>query len=99
MISNVEAGNVRVLTLGDTRLTLGAPWSSGGSRHVPTRPFPLRPMIALTAAVGLIDAIAAGGGDPDAVLASVGLTREVVGNTHGFIPSSDFARLLEAAAV
>lgn len=57
-----------------------------------------RPMISLTAATGLIDAIAAGGGDPDALLSSLGLTRQAISNPMGVIPSSDFARLLEAAA-
>ena len=42
-----------------------------------------RPMISLTAATGLIDAIAAGGGDPDAVLSSVGLTRRAVSSPGG----------------
>jgi AraC-like DNA-binding protein len=56
-------------------------------------------MISLTAATGLIDAIAAGGGDPDAVLSSLGLTRQAISNPMGVIPSSDFARLLEAAAL
>lgn len=55
-------------------------------------------MISLTAATGLIDAIAAGGSDPDAVLSSLGLTRQAISNPMGVIPSSDFARLLEAAA-
>jgi hypothetical protein len=55
-------------------------------------------MISLTAATGLIDAITAGGGDPDAVLSSLGLTRQAVSNPMGVIPSSDFTRLLEAAA-
>jgi AraC-like DNA-binding protein len=56
-------------------------------------------MISLTAATGLIDAIAARGGDPDAVLGSLGLTGQAVSNPTGVIPSSDFARLLEAAAL
>jgi hypothetical protein len=56
-------------------------------------------MISLTAATGLIDAIAAGGGDPDAVLSSLGLRRQAIANPMGVIPSSDFARLLEAAAL
>jgi len=55
-------------------------------------------MVSLTAATGLIDAIAAAGADPDTVLRSVGLTRPAVSNATGVIPSSDFARLLEAAA-
>src|SRR5262245_17740950 len=55
-------------------------------------------MISLTVATGLTDVIAAGGADPDAVLHSVGLTRQAVSNATGVIPCSDFARLLEAAA-
>ena len=58
-----------------------------------------RPMVSLTAAAGLIDAIAVRGGDVDAVLSTVGLTRQALSNPKGAIPSSDFAALLEAAAL
>ena len=58
----------------------------------------MRPTISLTAAIGLIDAILARGGDPDQVLRSVGLNRAAVSSPHGFMPCSDFSRLLEAAA-
>lgn len=56
------------------------------------------PKISLTAAVGLIEAIAAKGADPDAVLRTVGTTRTVLTDPNGFIPSADFAHLLEEAA-
>jgi AraC-like DNA-binding protein len=52
----------------------------------------------LTAAIGLIDAIAARGGDPDEALRSVGLNRAAIANPHAVIACSDFARLLGAAA-
>ncbi len=56
------------------------------------------PTISLSAATGLIDAIAAKGGDPDQVLRSLGLRRRDVSDPHGVIAFATFARLLEAAA-
>ena len=56
------------------------------------------PTISLSAATGLIDAIAAKGGDPDQVLRSLGLRRRDVSDPHGVIVCATFARLLEAAA-
>jgi AraC-like DNA-binding protein len=55
-------------------------------------------VISLAATTGLIDVIAAGGGDPDQVLRSCGLSRREVSNPHGFVACSVFARLLETAA-
>ena len=57
-----------------------------------------RPMISLAAAIGLIDAIKAAGGDPDRILNSVGLSRSTFANAHGFVAASDFAQILEEAA-
>src|SRR5262245_55524297 len=58
---------------------------------------PARPMIAVTAAAGLIDAIQARGGDADRIR-SVGHVRSAVAKTDAFIPCSAFARLLNVAA-
>jgi AraC-like DNA-binding protein len=55
-------------------------------------------MISLAAATGLMDAIAAAGGNSARVLRTVGLDRSVLAKRDEFIPSSIFARLLEAAA-
>ena len=57
-----------------------------------------KPLISLTAATGLIDAIARGGGHPDLTLRTVGLDRSVISQQEGFIPCAVFAQLLEAAA-
>lgn len=56
------------------------------------------PMISLTAATGLIEAISAARGDVDQILDAVGLDRSTVSDPHGFLPCSDFARLLQEAA-
>lgn len=56
------------------------------------------PLISLAAATGLGDAIEAARGDPGRILRSLGLERRVLDDPHGFIPSADFARILEAAA-
>ena len=56
------------------------------------------PVISLAAMTGLIGAITTGGGDPDQVLRSCGLSRRDVSNPHGFVAWSLFARLLETAA-
>jgi AraC-like DNA-binding protein len=55
-------------------------------------------MISLAAATGLVEAIEAAGGDVERVLASVHLDRKRLATRHGYIPSADFARLLEEAA-
>src|SRR5262245_22685732 len=56
------------------------------------------PVISLAATTGLIGAISTGGGDPDQVLRSCGLSRRDVSNPQGFVAYSIFARLLETAA-
>jgi AraC-like DNA-binding protein len=59
---------------------------------------PKRPLIALSAATGLIEAIEEAGGDPDQVLRSVGLERSVFASPDGFVACADFTRILEEAA-
>jgi len=58
-----------------------------------------KPVISLTAATGIVEAIEAGGADADAVLRPFGLDRRRLLNPQGFMPSADFARLLDSAAV
>ena len=82
------------MTFGDTTLTLG----SVSIPHRKTGPMRAKPLISLTAATGLIDAIARGGGHPDLTLRTVGLDRSVISQQEGFIPCAVFAQLLEAAA-
>jgi AraC-like DNA-binding protein len=55
-------------------------------------------MISLAAATGLGEAIEAARADPGQVVRSVGLDRTALEDPHGFVPSADFARVLEAAA-
>ena len=57
-----------------------------------------KPMISLTAATGLVEAIEASGGDVERVLRPLHLDRTRLENAHGFMPAADFARLLEEAA-
>jgi AraC-like DNA-binding protein len=57
-----------------------------------------KPLISLAVATGLIEAIEAAGAAADEVLGPCGLTRSMFGDLHGFIASSDFARVLEEAA-
>jgi hypothetical protein len=64
---------------------------------VGTRVVPRRPLIALSAATGLIAAIEEAGGDPDRVLRSVGLERSAFASPDGFIACADFTRILEEA--
>ena len=59
---------------------------------------PTRPMISLAAAAGLTGAIRAAGGDPGRVARAVALDPALFARLDGFIPSSDFARLLDEAA-
>ncbi len=56
-------------------------------------------MISLAAAAGLTERIKAAGGDPDQILRSLGLDRSVLTSPDGFIACSDFARILEEAAL
>jgi len=55
-------------------------------------------MISLAAATGLIEAIEAAGRDPDDILRPLGLDRRSFESPHGFIPSVDFARVLDETA-
>jgi AraC-like DNA-binding protein len=55
-------------------------------------------MISVAAMTGLLEAIAAAGGDPYPILRRFGLERSALTNPEGFIASSMFARLLEEAA-
>jgi AraC-like DNA-binding protein len=61
-------------------------------------PAPRKPMISLTAATGLVDAIETAGGDVERALRPVHLDRKRLLNPHGFIPTADFALVLEEAA-
>ncbi|HEY1266613.1 MAG TPA: AraC family transcriptional regulator [Candidatus Binatia bacterium] len=59
------------------------------------------PMISLAVSVtppSLLDFIAAAGGDPDKILASVNLNRQTFSNREGFIPVAVHAEILEKAA-
>ena len=56
------------------------------------------PMISLTAATGLVEAISAARGDADQILHAVGLDRSTLSDPNGFLPCADFARLLAEAA-
>jgi AraC-like DNA-binding protein len=58
-----------------------------------------RPTISLAAATGLIEALESAGQDPVAILRSVGLDHQRFRDHHGVIPTADFARVLEEAAV
>jgi AraC-like DNA-binding protein len=57
-----------------------------------------RPMISISAAAGLLEAIAAGGGAPDQILRKFGIERSAFSEPEGFIPSYLFAGVLEEAA-
>jgi AraC-like DNA-binding protein len=57
-----------------------------------------RPMISVAAATGLLEAIAARGGDPDQILRKFGIDRSAFSDPEGFIPSSIFGGVLEEAA-
>ena len=57
-----------------------------------------RPMISVSAATGLLEAIAARGEDPDQILSKFEIDRSAFSEPEGFIPSSIFAGVLEAAA-
>lgn len=57
-----------------------------------------RPLISLSAATGLLEAIEAAGVNPDQVLHPVGLDRAAMSRPDGFIACSDFARVLAEAA-
>jgi len=57
-----------------------------------------RPVISVTAATGLLEAIEAARHDPDEILGPLGLKREVFLDPHGFVAVADFAQVLEEAA-
>jgi AraC-like DNA-binding protein len=57
-----------------------------------------RPLISLSAATGLLEAIQAAGGNPEQVVRSVGLSPATISKSDGFIPCAQFARLLDEAA-
>src|SRR5258705_4652772 len=84
-----------VLTPGDIRLTLTAGYGPGRGIFDTVK---ARPKISLAAATGLLDAVAAAGGNPDRLLRTFGLERPALANPDGFIASSTFALLLERAA-
>jgi AraC-like DNA-binding protein len=58
----------------------------------------MKPMISAGSMIGLIETITAAGGNPEEVLATVGLDRHTASNSDGFIPCATFSMLLEAAA-
>ena len=58
----------------------------------------MKPMISAGSMIGLMETIAAAGGNPEEALATVGLDRQAASNSDGFIPCATFAMLLEAAA-
>jgi AraC-like DNA-binding protein len=58
----------------------------------------MKPKISLAATIGLVDAMKAAGGDPGQILGSLELDPSIFSNAEGFIPTSTFTRILEAAA-
>src|SRR4051794_18174937 len=58
-----------------------------------------RPMISAAVTTGLMDVVASGGGDPEKLLLRLQLERSIFSQQEGFIACSDFARLLEEAAL
>lgn len=57
-----------------------------------------RPIISASATTGLVEAIAAAGGNPDHILRTCGLERSALLNPEAFVASATFARVLEEAA-
>jgi AraC-like DNA-binding protein len=55
-------------------------------------------MMSVTAATGLLDAIAAAGGEPDAALRAARVQRSTLQRAEGVMASGAFSRLLEEAA-
>src|SRR5262245_62680676 len=94
--NTLDRQSVPVLTFDDIHLTLAPtrkPERTGRAGSVRRRP-----MIAVGAATGLTEAIAAAGGDPDQILQSRGLNRSALSQPDGFIACADFAGILDAAA-
>lgn len=58
----------------------------------------MRPMISVAAATGLLEAIAAAGGNFDVVLNAVHLDRRILGTPDHFMPTSTFAAILNESA-
>ena len=56
------------------------------------------PGISAAAATGLLDSVAAAGGNPDDLLRSMALRRSTFENAEGVIPSATFTRILNEAA-
>lgn len=56
------------------------------------------PMISMSAAAGLLQAIEAAGANPDDVLEAIAVDRAIFSNPDSFIRVSSFARILEEAA-
>ena len=61
-------------------------------------PMSKNPMISISAAAGLIEAIEAAGADPQDVLGTLGVDRAIFSKPDSFIRVSTFARILEEAA-
>src|SRR5918995_4193353 len=61
-------------------------------------PVSKNPMISISAAAGLIDAIKAAGANPHDVLGTIAVDSAIFANPDGFIRVSTFARILEEAA-
>jgi AraC-like DNA-binding protein len=56
------------------------------------------PMISCSVTIGLVQAVADAGANPDEVLADIGLSRAELASPEGFIPCALFARALDRAA-
>jgi AraC-like DNA-binding protein len=69
-----------------------------GQNRLGSQAVSARPMISVAAATGLLEAIAARGGDPDQILRKFGIDRSAFSEPEGFIPSSIFGGVLEEAA-
>jgi AraC-like DNA-binding protein len=61
-------------------------------------PVSKNPMISISAAAGLIEAIKAAGANPHDVLGTIAVDSAIFANPDGFIEVSTFARILEEAA-
>ena len=59
----------------------------------------MKPMISVAATAGLLDLIAARGGNSDQILQALGTDRSVFSDFDGFIPSFIMIRILEEAAL
>jgi AraC-like DNA-binding protein len=82
------------LTFDDIDLTLATARAPGGESKTVRG----KPLISVSSAGGLVEAIQAGGADPDRILRSRGLDRATLSARDGFIPAVDFAAILNEAA-